>query len=94
MQLQLHARCALCIEAGLAQDRTTTFLNRTGLERNLALRAALATNGIVHLAVLHALALARIAAILATLGSAQVLAGVKLLFSFGKGEGLPAVAAL
>lgn len=89
-----HARSALGIEASLAQNRATAFLDWARLERNLALSATLTTDRVMHLTVLHALALARIAAVLAALRCAEVPALEELLFTFGKSEGLPAVAAL
>jgi hypothetical protein len=52
-------------KASLTEHRSATFLNRTGLERNLALRAALDTNGMVHLAL-------RVGAFLCVNGSARV----------------------
>ncbi len=89
-----HARSALGIEAGLAENRAATLLDGTGLERNLAGCAALRASRVVHLAVLQTLALAGVAAILAALGSAQVLARVELLFTIGERKLLTAIAAL
>jgi hypothetical protein len=55
--------------------------------------AALAANGVVHLAVLCPLVLARVAAILAPLGCGKLLAGVELLLTVGEHEVLAAIAA-
>lgn len=82
---------ATCHEAVLAQDRLATFLNRTGLERNLALCTTLGTHCIVHLAI-RPVGLAVRTASLATLWSAQVLACVEFLLTIGERECCAAVA--
>ena len=90
-------RCAvsaLGVETRLAQDRASAFLDRARLEGDLALRSALAANGIVHLALAHALRLAGIPAVLAALWGAQVPAGVEFLLTVGEHECLTAIAAL
>lgn len=88
------AAATLGIEAGLAEDRTATLLYRTGLERNLAGGAALRACRVVHLAVLHTLALAGVATVLAALWGAQVLRRIELLFTIGERKLLTAIAAL
>jgi hypothetical protein len=89
-----RAGTAFGIEAGLAEDRTATLLYRTGLERNLAGGAALRACRVVHLAVLHTLALAGVATVLAALWGAQVLRRIELLFTIGERKLLTAIAAL
>ncbi len=88
-----HARSTLGIETCLAENRTSAFLDWARLERNLALRAALAANGVVHLAILHALVLACRTAVLAPLGCRELLCGVELLLTIGEHEALTAIAA-
>jgi hypothetical protein len=86
--------CAASHEASLAEHRSATLLNGTGLERNLALRSALGTNGLVHFAGgVGAIVLASVAAALAALGGGQVLTCVELLFTIREGEYGAAVAA-
>ena len=84
---------AFGVEAGLAQDRATAFLDRARLERNLALCTAFCAGRIVHLTIGKALLLAVSAAILTALGSAEVLARVESLFTLGERECLAAIAA-
>ena len=87
-----HSASAFGIETCLAENRASAFLDWSRLERNLALRAALAANGIVHLAILHALVLACRTAVLATLRCRELLGRVELLLTIGEHEGLAAVA--
>jgi hypothetical protein len=75
---------ALSHETGLAQNWLSAFLDWTRLERHLASGAALGTHCIVHFAYASAICLASRTASLATLWSAQVLAGVKFLFTVGE----------
>ena len=89
----LRAGSAVGVETRLAENRPSAFFDGTGLEWHLALGAALAANGIVHLAVAEALRLARRAAILAPLGRRELLGRVELLFTIGEDEVLAAVAA-
>ena len=89
-----HSASALGIETCLAEDRAAAFLDGARLERNLALCAALAANGVMHLPVLHALVLALIATVLAPLGRRELLARIELLFTIGERKGLTAIAAL
>ena len=85
---------AACHKASFAQDRFATLLNGARLERNLARCTTLGAYGVVHLAGSGcALVLAGCAAILAALWSAQVLAGIKFLFTVGERELLTAIAA-
>jgi hypothetical protein len=85
---------AASCEASLAENRTATFLNRTGLERNLTLCTTLGTHCIVHLAGSGcALVFASGAAVLAALWSAQVLARVEFLLTVGEREFGAAIAA-
>ena len=84
---------AICFEAGRTEDRAATLLHWTWLEGDLALRPALRTNGVVHLAVAKALRLARVAAGLAPLWGGEVPALVELLFTVGEREDLAAIAA-
>jgi hypothetical protein len=60
----------------------------------LALGATVGADRIVHLAVVHALRLACVATVLATLGSAQVLTRIELLFTICERELCTAIAAL
>ncbi len=80
-------------KALFAEDRLATLLDGAGLERDLALVATLGAGGVVHLTIAEALGLARGAAVLAALGSAEVLGGVELLFAVRERECLSAIAA-
>jgi hypothetical protein len=93
VERRLHTCTALGGETILAEDRLATLLDGAGLERNLAVVSALGADGVVHLTIALTLGLASRAAVLAALGGAQVLAGVKLLFTLGEREGLSAIAA-
>jgi hypothetical protein len=84
-------RCALSVEARLAEHRLTALLNGARLKRHLAGGAALGAHCIVHLSSLRS---ARVAASLAPLGGAQVLTCVELLLAFREGESCAAIAAL
>jgi hypothetical protein len=79
-------------ETSFAEDRLAALLNGARLEGHLALRATLGTHCIVHLAG-SAVCLARGAASLAALGSAEVLAGVEFLLTIGERECSAAIAA-
>lgn len=80
-------------EALLAEDRSATLLNGTGLERNLAGGSALAADRLVHLACGETILLALSPALLAPLWSGEVAGSVELLFTGGEREGAAAVAA-
>lgn len=86
-------RVALGHEAVLAKDRLAAFLHWSWFEGDLALRAALGTHRVMHLAGGEALLFAVGATIFATLGRAQILGGVELLFAFRERECGTAVAA-
>jgi hypothetical protein len=85
--------CLVCFEAGETQDRSATLGLGARLKRNLAGVSALCTSGGKHLAGLHALVLALVAAVLAALRSGQSTLGVEGLLSLGEGERCAAVAA-
>ena len=87
-----HSRSALGVETRLAENRSATFLDGSRLKGDLALRAALAADRVMHLSVLHALVLAVCATVLAPLGRRELLCGVELLLTIGEHEGLAAVA--
>ena len=87
-----HAATPLGVETRLTENRASAFLDWSRLERNLALRAALAANGVVHLAILHALVLACRTTVLAPLGRRELLGRVELLLTIGEHEALAAVA--
>ena len=87
------AASALCIEAGLAQNWSATFLDWAMLEWDLASGSALCACGIVHLSLGHPLRLAVIAAILASLWATKITGRIELLFTVCEDECLPAVAA-
>lgn len=80
---------SLCREALFAEDRLVS----DGLEGDLALDAALRTNGIMEFARTAGLSPAGLPAGLAALGSAQVLLGIKFLFTIREGECCTAIAA-
>jgi hypothetical protein len=61
--------CLICFEAVETEDRTAALGLGARLERNLTGVSALCTSGGEHLAGLHALVLALVATILATLRS-------------------------
>lgn len=92
----------LCLaghETCLTQDRASAFAFGAGLERDLAGRAALGTDSVVHFTIAthtaaSALALASIATGLAALRSRQVALGIERLFAFGEVELCTAIAAL
>lgn len=86
-------RVALGHETSLAEDWLSAFLNRTWFERHLAGAATLGAHCIVHFARCATIVFASGAASLTTLGSAQVLAGVKFLFTVGERKYLSAIAA-
>ncbi|MDB4979025.1 MAG: hypothetical protein JWM56_1211 [Candidatus Peribacteria bacterium] len=77
-----------------AENRLATLLDWARLEWNLTLCTTLGAGSVEHLTVGHALTLARITTILTTLWSAEVLGGVKLLFTFCERKRLTAIAAL
>ena len=89
-----HARRPFGVETCLAEDRASAFLDCSRFKGDLALRAALATDGIMHLPVLHALVLALASAVLAPLGCRELLARIELLFTIGEHKCLSAIAAL
>jgi|CXWL01.1.fsa_nt_gi hypothetical protein len=88
----LGRHVALSHETGLAEDRLSAFLDWTGLEGHLASRAALGADCIVHFA-RATIRLASGTASLAALWSAQVLAGIKFLFTISERKLLTAIAA-
>ena len=84
--MYLRSLCvALRREALLTKDRFATLFRRTRLKGDLALRTALRTHCIMHLAVL-AVTFALVAASLTALWSAQVLCRVELLLTICKDE--------
>jgi hypothetical protein len=84
----------LSLEAVQAENWAATLLDWARLEWNFALSSAVSAHRLVHFAGLHALVLALVAAILATLWSAEVLARVEFLFAFRESEFHTAIAAL
>lgn len=93
MSLRGHPLLAFGCETGSTEHGLPTFLDAARLEGNLARCSALGADGIVHLTIAEFLRFARRTAVLATLGSAQVLALIEFLFTAGEHEGPAAVAA-
>ncbi|OGJ56498.1 hypothetical protein A2706_04745 [Candidatus Peribacteria bacterium RIFCSPHIGHO2_01_FULL_51_35] len=83
---------ALCHEALFAEHGLASLLDWARLEGDLALSTTFCTCGIVHFSCREAFLLASRTAILATLGSAEVLAGVEFLFTIGERERSAAIA--
>jgi len=86
-------RCAACHEAILAEYRPSAFLDGARLERNLAGVSALGAYGVVHFTITRPLLLAGCPTSLAALGGAQVLGGIKFLFTCRELERRTAIAA-
>jgi len=84
---------AFCSKALFAEYWLATLLFGAWFKRYLTVRATLSTDSVVHLAWTLTGSFLRRAAVLAALGSAQVLGGVKLLLAFREDECGTAVAA-
>lgn len=87
-------RTLLCLETVQTENWAATLRFWAWLEWNLASIATLGTCCWEHLAALHALILALVAAILATLRSGKSTLSVESLLTLGEGEWCTAVAAL
>ena len=90
-QLSLRS-VALSHETVLTKDGLASFLDWARFEGNLALSATFCTCSVVHFTGREAFLLASRTAILAALGSAQVLCGVEFLLTIGERERSAAIA--